>query len=297
MVSTVPGSCRSRIGWRWWLKASWGNRLGKLFEFCLSSGRDFQLNILVLCGQQKRLRDRSSVLSLQSSGLLRFNCGGLADEGYEARTQRVGERMVSESLLETNVLILNRFFMAVRVIDVRRAFTLLCRDCAEVIEMEDGTPFQSYDFESWCELSELTAMDKQPGEEYLKTVRLELRVPRILRLTRFEKMPTQTVRFNRKNLFARDDNTCQYCGKQGSSSQLSMDHVIPRAHGGRTSWDNIVCCCLRCNGRKGGRTPKEANMKLLRQPGKPKVNPLMEQSIEDPRYTCWRTFLPAGGKS
>jgi len=200
---------------------------------------------------------------------------------------------MSDNLLDTNVLILNRFFMAVRVIDVRRAFTLLYRQCAEVIEMEQGSQFQSYDFESWCELSELTSLEKQPGEEYLKTVRFELRIPRILRLTRFEKMPMQTVRFNRKNLFARDDHTCQYCGQQTPLSQLSMDHIIPRSHGGTTSWDNIVCCCLRCNGRKGGRTPKEARMKLLRRPEKPRVNPLMVKSVDDPRYASWKMFLQA----
>ena len=201
---------------------------------------------------------------------------------------------MSGELLETNVLVLNRFFMAVRVVDVRRAFTLLYRECAEVIDMESGTAFQSYDFESWCELSEFTAMDKQPGEEYLQTTRFELRIPRILRLTRFEKMPMQTVRFNRKNLFARDDQTCQYCGRHAPLSQLSMDHVIPRSHGGSTSWENIVCCCLKCNGRKGGRTPKQARMKLLRTPARPRVNPLMVQNVDDPRYASWKTFLPAG---
>lgn len=201
---------------------------------------------------------------------------------------------MSGEILETNVLVLNRFFMAVRVVDVRRAFTLLYRECAEVIDMESDAAFQSYDFESWCELSEFTAMDKQPGEEYLQTTRFELRIPRILRLTRFEKMPMQTVRFNRKNLFARDDQTCQYCGRHAPLSQLSMDHVIPRSHGGSTSWENIVCCCLKCNGRKGGRTPKQARMKLLRTPARPRVNPLMAQNVDDPRYASWKTFLPAG---
>ena len=201
---------------------------------------------------------------------------------------------MSGELLETNVLVLNRFFMAVRVVDVRRAFTLLYRECAEVIDMESNAAFQSYDFESWCELSEFTAMDKQPGEEYLQTTRFELRIPRILRLTRFEKMPMQTVRFNRKNLFARDDQTCQYCGRHAPLSQLSMDHVIPRSHGGSTSWENIVCCCLKCNGRKGGRTPKQARMKLLRTPARPRVNPLLVQNVDDPRYASWKTFLPAG---
>lgn len=201
---------------------------------------------------------------------------------------------MSQSVLDTNVLVLNRFFMAIRVINVRRTFTLLYRDCAEVIDTENGQ-YMSYDFDSWCELSQMTSVEKQPGEDYIQAVSFELRVPRIVRLIRFDKMPVQTVRFNRKNLFARDDHTCQYCGKSEPVHKLSLDHVIPRSLGGPTTWENIVCCCLRCNSRKGGRTPKEARMALLSRPMKPRVNPLLIQSMEDPRYECWKTFLPAAG--
>lgn len=197
-----------------------------------------------------------------------------------------------KSVLDSNVLVLNRFYMAVRVVNVRRAMTLLYRDCAEVITDEDGA-YVSYDFGSWCELSELSSEDKQPGEDYLQAVGFELQVPRILRLTRFDKVLTQSVRFNRRNLFMRDGYTCQYCGSAEPTHKLSLDHVVPRSHGGPTSWENIVCCCLRCNSRKGGRTPKQAKMKLKNQPAKPRVNPLMVQSAEDPRYASWKTFLPA----
>lgn len=199
-----------------------------------------------------------------------------------------------KSVLDTNVLVLNRFYMAIRVISVRRGLTLLYRECAEVIGNEDGQ-YVTYDFESWCELSQLTSVEKQPGEEYLQAVGFELQVPRVLRLTRFDKMPTQSVRFNRRNLFMRDDHTCQYCGKVEPTSKLSLDHVVPRSLGGPTTWENIVCCCLRCNSRKGGRTPKQASMRLLKTPVKPKVNPLMVQSVDDPRYESWKTFLPAAG--
>ena len=201
---------------------------------------------------------------------------------------------MSQSVLDTNVLVLNRFFMAVRVVNVRRTFTLLYRGCAEVIDHEHGQ-YVSSDFESWCELSQLTSIEKQPGEDYIQAVNFELRVPRIVRLTRFDKMPIQTVRFNRKNLFARDEHTCQYCGREEPSHKLSLDHVVPRSHGGPTTWENIVCCCLRCNSRKGGRTPKQARMKLLKHPTKPRINPMMAQSAADPRYACWKTFLPAAG--
>lgn len=200
----------------------------------------------------------------------------------------------SQSVLDTNVLVLNRFYMAIRVINVRRTFTLLYRQCAEVISHEDDQ-YLSYDFDSWCELSQLTSLEKQPGEDYIRAVGFELRVPRIVRLTRFDRMPVQTVRFNRKNLFARDEHTCQYCGRSEPTNKLSLDHVIPRSHGGPTTWENIVCCCLRCNSRKGGRTPQQARMQLLTRPTKPRFNPLLAQSIEDPRYECWKTFLPAAG--
>ncbi|MEM9825577.1 MAG: HNH endonuclease [Planctomycetota bacterium] len=199
-----------------------------------------------------------------------------------------------QSVLDSNVLVLNRFYMATRVVNVRRAMTLLYRDCAEVIAHEDEQ-YISYDFESWCELSQLTSLEKQPGEEYLQAVGFELQVPRIVRLTRFDKVVAQSVRFNRRNLFMRDEYTCQYCGKTESAQKLSLDHVVPRSHGGPTTWENIVCCCLRCNSRKGGRTPKQAKMRLKRPPAKPRINPLITRSVEDPKYASWKTFLPAAG--
>jgi len=197
---------------------------------------------------------------------------------------------MSARVLDTNVLVLNRFYMAVRVVNVRRALTLLYRECAEVIDSDDGT-YVSYDFDSWCEISQLAASDKQPDEDFLKAVDFEVKVPRIVRLTRFDRMPVQTVRFNRRNLFARDDYRCQYCGKAEPTHKLSLDHVVPRSHGGATTWENIVCSCLRCNSRKGGRTPQQARMQLLSQPARPRFNPLMTQSVDDPRYQSWKTFL------
>jgi 5-methylcytosine-specific restriction endonuclease McrA len=201
---------------------------------------------------------------------------------------------MSQSLLDSHVLILNRFYMAIRVVDVRRALVLLYRQCAEVISHEAGQ-FISYDFDSWCEISQLNSLEKQPDDDFIQAVGFELQVPRIARLTRFDRMPLQTVRFNRKNLFARDEHTCQYCGKDYPTHKLSLDHVVPRSQGGPTTWENIVACCLRCNSRKGGRTPKQAGMKLRTQPTKPRFNPLVTHSVNDPRYDCWKTFLPAVG--
>jgi len=201
-----------------------------------------------------------------------------------------GVSMSESSALDCSVLVLNRFYMAVRVVDVRRAMTLLYRGCAEVIVIEEDQ-YANYDFENWCELSELHAMEKQNGEDYLRTPTRELQVPRIVRLVLYDRIPKSTVRFNRKTLFARDGYRCQYCGQTRPMSQLSLDHVVPRSQGGKTTWENVVCSCMGCNGKKGGRTPVQASMKLLTTPIRPHANPGIAVTLQDPRYHSWKTFL------
>jgi 5-methylcytosine-specific restriction endonuclease McrA len=197
---------------------------------------------------------------------------------------------MTSAALGCSVLVLNRFYMAIRVVNVRRALTLLYRGCAEVITIEEGS-YANYEFDAWCEVSQLLSLEKQPDEDYLQAVNFEIQVPRIVRLTRYDRLPKTSVRFNRKNLFARDDHRCQYCGQDRPASQLSLDHVVPRSHGGKTTWENIVCCCMQCNSRKGGRTPSQAGMKLLTEPSKPRSNPAMSFSLDDPRYASWKTFV------
>ena len=107
----------------------------------------------------------------------------------------------------------------------------------------------------------------------------------------YDKVPRQTVKFNRRNIFARDHNQCQYCGRKSSTSELSLDHVIPRSQNGQTTWDNIVCACVECNVRKGGRTPRQANMTLIRKPEKPKRSPLLNLKLTQKKYQSWQSFI------
>ena len=95
----------------------------------------------------------------------------------------------------------------------------------------------------------------------------------------------------RFEVFKRDGFTCQYCGRKFATSELSLDHVIPRSQNGRTTWDNIVCCCVKCNVKKGGRTPEQAHMKLLTRPIKPKRSPAISFKLADERYRSWKQFL------
>lgn len=193
-------------------------------------------------------------------------------------------------LLTTSVLVLNRFYMAVHVVSARRALVLLYRELAEVIDLEDGR-YANYDFDTWCALSDLRAAQKSKHDDWVRTVSAEIQIPRVIRLHTYDKVPRHAVRFNRRNLFARDANQCQYCGDSYPSSQLSFDHVVPRSRGGQTSWENVVCACLKCNTKKGSRTPNEARMRLIREPRKPKHNPLLANRMRNPKYEAWQSFL------
>ena len=194
-------------------------------------------------------------------------------------------------VLSSSVLVLNRFYLAVHVVTVRRAFVLMYRELAEVIQIENGH-YYSYDFDSWVSLSEMAAVERGLHDDWVRTVQFEIQVPRIVRLMRYDRLPRQTLRFNRRNLFARDNHACQYCGRTFPMHQLSIDHVVPRSRGGETSWENVVCSCLNCNTKKGGRTPQEARMNLLRPPAKPTHNPLLAVKLTNPKYESWKTFLP-----
>ncbi|QDU87428.1 HNH endonuclease [Pirellulimonas nuda] len=198
----------------------------------------------------------------------------------------------SPAALNASVLVLNRQYLAIHVIDVRRAFALLLRELAEVIHIEEGR-FGNYDFASWRELSTLESAYKGPHDDWVRSVNFEIRAPRVLRLLEFDRAPKQRVRLNRRNLFARDENLCQYCGKKFATSELSIDHVVPSCRGGETTWENVVCACVRCNVRKGGRTPTEANMKLIKKPVRPKRSPLLSIKLASPKYASWKSFVDA----
>ena len=197
----------------------------------------------------------------------------------------------SNSPLEASVLVLNKLFMAVHVISVRRAFCLLCKELAEVVSQEDGQ-FATYNFETWRELSEYRAQNfTQDDDDWVRTFNSRIQVPRVIRLVGYEKLPKHTVKFNRRNIFARDNNQCQYCGRKFPTTELSLDHVIPRSQGGKSTWENICCACVNCNVRKGGRTPKQAHMSLVRKPEKPKRSPMLNLKLTHKKYESWKTFL------
>jgi 5-methylcytosine-specific restriction endonuclease McrA len=195
--------------------------------------------------------------------------------------------------LSTSVLVLNRNYTAVRVVTARRAFILLCKQLAEAIDARNEE-FRVFDFSSWLDYSELRRLEASPEDVFVRTPRLAILVPRVIRLVAYDKIPKREVKFSRKNILARDGNRCQYCGKRLPVTQLSLDHVHPKSRGGKSTWTNVVTACNPCNTRKGGRLPAEASMKLRTVPAVPKRNPILQAKVNTREYQVWRLFLSEG---
>lgn len=163
------------------------------------------------------------------------------------------------------VLLLNITYEPLKIINWKRAVSLLCLGKVEVIE--------EYDRE-------------------IHSVSFTLKLPSVVRLLKLIRKPKSPIKFSRQNIYARDRYTCQYCAARFHSEELTYDHVHPKSRGGKTAWENIVTCCVDCNRRKGGRTPSEAGMKLIRKPVRPAWIPALRITIGFHNVPeTWRDYL------
>jgi 5-methylcytosine-specific restriction endonuclease McrA len=185
-------------------------------------------------------------------------------------------------MLDSNVLVLNRSYIPIHVTTARRAFTLIYQEVARAVD----EAYQTFGFDEWC-----SHPPRVNGAPIVGSTRGPIHVPRVIVLTAYDRIPKRHVRYSRVNVFARDKYTCQYCGARPPRSQLNLDHVIPRSLGGRTTWENVVCSCVDCNRRKGGRTPQQARIRLQRKPTRPRWTPLAGLGVHHARYEQWRPFL------
>jgi 5-methylcytosine-specific restriction endonuclease McrA len=221
-----------------------------------------------------------------------------------------GRRCIFSKILQRPTLVLNRNWQPVHVATVARALVMLWNESARVVDPSD---YQTYTWEDWSKLR------PAEGERFIRAVRFRLRVPEVITLTDYDRLPAATVSFSRRNIFKRDHYTCQYCGHQGWSQlgehsrsgapidnrspryqrnrppqqpgmeELTLDHVIPRAQGGESRWDNCVLACLECNKRKADRTPEQAKMRLRRKPVQPGWN--LQYAIHQQRIESWSKFV------
>ncbi len=184
------------------------------------------------------------------------------------------------STLERPTLILNRNWQPVGVTTVARAVVKIWNETARIVDPAD---YQTY---SWSDWAKFCPTD---DELSIQSSQSRFKVPEVITLLNYDRVPRNSVTFSRRNVFKRDRFTCQYCGCQPGSEELTIDHVQPRSFGGETSWENCVLACVDCNSRKAARTPGQAKMKLLKEPVRPKWKPFYAmQSIQ---VDSWSRFI------
>lgn len=187
---------------------------------------------------------------------------------------------MTASVLQQPTLVLNRSWQPINIASVARALTLVWNDNARVVDPET---YQLFEWDDWARLV------PEDGDPFVQAVSQRFRVPEVVTLTNFNRLPDSHVTFSRRNIFKRDRFTCQYCGQQPARDDLTIDHVLPRARGGQSAWDNCVLACLDCNQRKADRDPKQAGMRLRKQPKRPTWSPLY--SRHKVRVKSWGKFV------
>mgnify|MGYP000232780631 CR=1 FL=1 len=188
--------------------------------------------------------------------------------------------------LNSKVLVLNRLWQVIDVCSVRRAICLLYLRHAQVV-LKEGGSFYTFGFEEWRDFSQNSA----DNGDVIRTITYKIKVPRVILLMIYDKLPPREVKFTRRNIYRRDKNTCQYCGKTFRPEELNIDHVVPLSRGGKDTWENVVCSCISCNLRKGNKTLKEAGMRLIRKPKKPEWGTFIKENLANIKEESWKSFL------
>lgn len=181
--------------------------------------------------------------------------------------------------LENPVLVLNRGWAAVNIISVARALVKVWSGIAQAV---DTQTYQTYTWEDWADL-------KAEGDNCIQAVSQRIKVPEVITLVIYDRNPANDVSFSRRNIHKRDRFTCQYCGVQPGTEELTIDHIIPRAQAGETSWENCVLACITCNKSKADRTLEQAGMRLKKKPKKPQWSPLY--SLTRLPVESWKKFI------
>lgn len=190
--------------------------------------------------------------------------------------------------LERKILVLNKNWAPLETISLEEALIKLFKTeddgvtpKARIIEPES---YQTFTWEDWSKLRPLAT------EESLKGANLHFRIPEIIILSRYDRLPRPKLNFSRSQLYKRDKMTCQYCGAKPGSELLSIDHILPSSKGGLTTWENCALCCVDCNRKKADRTPEQAGMKLLSKPCRPDRSVFKFESGVKP-IKSWRAFI------
>lgn len=184
----------------------------------------------------------------------------------------------------SDVLLLNRNFLALEVTTWRKAIALLFRGRAAVVDLDSRT----YDFSDWLVVSE--GIEDSPAG-FVHTPRLRIAIPEVVALKAYGGVPKKGIPFSRKNILHHYGYLCCYCGKRFPTHKLNLDHIIPRSRGGATDWANTVPACIPCNSKKGNRLPSEAGMRLMVKPSRPHGSSRAAFSARGVLRDSWHRFI------
>lgn len=201
-------------------------------------------------------------------------------------------------MIKGYVLVLNRNYIAIQITNVQHAVKHLYTGNAKIVAHSDIKnsrnnivvhKYETFDWGGWIKVSQ--EIEEDP-KKFIHSVRFKMRVPSIIVLVTFDRLPERQIKFSRQNIYARDGYKCQYCETHRNKTRLTIDHVIPKSKGGKTTWDNIVSCCYDCNQKKRDRTPREAGMKLSKIPRKPRWLPVeTKEKFSRINKGEWKDFL------
>jgi 5-methylcytosine-specific restriction endonuclease McrA len=193
--------------------------------------------------------------------------------------------LTSDKLNRSTVLVLNKNWQAVGIKNPADTFAMLMTDTATGLDIRGSDYMVPLRWDEWLEL---------PIEEddlYVQTVNKKIKIPKVIILSKFDRVPKKRPRFSQKNIWIRDNFTCQYTGKKLRPGEGNIDHVVPKSRGGSTAWENCVLACKQVNAKKADATPEEVGLRLLKKPETPKELPVFHYITNKHNIKEWEIFL------
>lgn len=188
-------------------------------------------------------------------------------------------------LQKNTVLVLNKNWQAINVKTPQEAFCMLATGAATGLDIDEPGNMTPITWDRWL------ALDVRPSDNFIRTVRGNIRIPAVIILCRYNQVPKKRPKFSNKAIWERDNGICQYTGKKLKPGEGNIDHIVPKHRGGQTTWTNCVLSCSKVNAKKGNKTPEEVGLKLLREPVVPKELPTTLYIKNVHKIPEWNYFL------
>jgi len=192
---------------------------------------------------------------------------------------------MNDILNKTTVLVLNRNWQAIHTKTPADAFCMMATDVATALDIHESGDMRPVKWTAWF------ALPVREGDNCVRTVHGEVRVPTVIVLANYARVPKHRPSFSARHVWERDGATCQYSGRKLAPHEGNIDHVVPRSRGGRSTWDNCVLAHKEINSRKADKLPEEAGLRLLRKPAAPKALPATQMIRNAHRVRDWEYFL------